>query len=662
MANLWDILKKFTPYDHDKDGTSEINSLTPLPSPSQQKPLDDGDKLLLIIVNKKVLDKTPKKNAKYLRNDLETLRRDLEQDGYVARSIVADVYSGPNHQDGMTVLAIRNFFQEVRKGYPYFQGAILIGSFPEAFLVRSYPWRKSAGYADKSVTINGIKIEGQDFLEIRPDVIATRSDLVLCDLDGNWDSIYVKNKTTLPSLMAVPESVGSTNWADYGTASVLDRQIGTYDPTKAAFEENFFKISFEDFFHINDGAFMITKTQEPSAAGKKFVTELHISTKRDLEVSSKDLANPNPLATPKIIVSRIDASHVAVVPNPNYPSDKGESLTDPDGKPQQISATAVYWHLLYVHDDGLEIKLLMQYLERNHAYRVGTWVTEPIEYAAIAGPEFHRADLMNQILGPLSYEYSGTVDPPDGAGPAQYVRWLRKRSMIYAITTHANSGWFYFRDFYGEREELFNALGDLIKGLPQGTVYIGPFVSAIKKNEQEIQQEIDFLNTFLGSNPERWYWDSENQKLCPGWRDLKGQASMHIHKALWASGMENSCVGGRFYITEGCDVNSCNIGVPYDDDFYAKEQLAESFLFYVRGLATIARAKTFNDLPPNIGLIFEHQQQRFGEIWRGYFRSEKQDGVLDNVTNGIRRKKAYFWGVVGDWTLKAVGSKFLIKI
>jgi len=304
----------------------------------------------------------------------------------------------------------------------------------------------------------------------------------------------------------------------------------------------------------------------------------------------------------------------------------------------------------------------MQYLERNHNYRIGTWGAEPIEYAAIAGPDFHRADLMNQILGPLSYEYSGIGDPPDGAGPAQYVRWLRKRSLIYAITTHANSGFFTFRNLYGEREELLNALGDLIKGLPQGTVYIGPIASAIKQIEQEIEQEINFLNTFLGSNPERWYWDVANQQLCPGWRDLFGQASMHLHKALWASGMEYSCVGGRFYITEGCDVNSCNIDVPYNDDFYAQGQLAESSLFYVRGLATIARAKTFNDLPPNIGLIFEHQQKPFGEIWRGYFNSEKQDGSLDSITKGIGRKKSYFWGLVGDWTLKAVGSKFLIKL
>ena len=80
MADLFDILKKFTPYDHDKDETFEINSLTPLPSPNQQKPLGDGDKLLLIIVNKQVLQKTPRKYAKYLPNELETLRLDLEQD------------------------------------------------------------------------------------------------------------------------------------------------------------------------------------------------------------------------------------------------------------------------------------------------------------------------------------------------------------------------------------------------------------------------------------------------------------------------------------------------------------------------------------------------------------------------------------------------------
>jgi hypothetical protein len=32
--------------------------------------------------------------------------------------------------------------------------------------------------------------------------------------------------------------------------------------------------------------------------------------------------------------------------------------------------------------------------------------------------------------------------------------------------------------------------------------------------------------------------------------------------------------------------------------------------------------------------------------------SDKQDGSLDSVDNGIQRKRSYFWGLIGDWTLQ----------
>ena len=656
MAILENILKNFSPYDHNNDKINEINSLALMTSPRKQKPLDDGDKLLLVIVNSKLLNPPPKKWLKILSDDLDTFRVDLEKDGFNPRVIIADIYSGVRHQDGRIVLAIRKFFQEVRKNYPYFKGAIFIGSFPSAFLVRTYPWRKSAGFDDNGVVINGHKIENQDYLRIWPEIIATRSDIVLCDLDGDWDSIYHEEKTTLPSLMAVPESYGLMNWAEYGSKSWLGSQVGAFNPKVALYEENTCYTEFEDFFHINDGQFQISQTDLPlQSQGKKLVCKLlEILNKKDAEVSLGDKANPNPIATPKIIVSSIDASHVAIIPDMQYPSDKGEFLLDSNGNPQEISAKQVFWDLLYTHDADLEYKLITRYLERNHEHRT-TSSEKDISCAAIAGPDFKKIGILTNIYGSLSYN-EAKYDPPDGVSVSQYVKWLRLASLIYAITTHANDQFFHFRDLIDEREKMKKTLDALKKSDP-GSLLINKIVLEIQQITLAIAQEEKDLNLFLGNKPERWYWDPANQKMCPGWKDLKGQADIHIHKALWASGLEYGSHGGRFYVTDGCGVNSCNYLVPYSDDKYAKGQLAESLLFYVRGLAVIARAKTFNDFPKNVGDIFERQRKPFGEIWSGYFNSEKQDGTLDSIEYGIRRKESYFWGVVGDWTLKIVYGK-----
>ena len=473
-------------------------------------------------------------------------------------------------------------------------------------------------------------------------------------MDGEWDSTYNKGKTKLPALRAVPENINSAKWVEYGTTSVIDRQFGVYDPKIAKFATDIWDYEVEDFFHINDGSFKVSqKTLDDANAGKIIITELQISKTKDSEVSKDDLYNLNPIATPKIIVSRIDAHHIAITPNPDYLGDKGEPLFDSYGKPQEITAAkGVDWSNLYILDPELECKLIMQYLERNHNQRIASW-EEKVEYAAIAGGALTKADIVNKVLGPLSSEYSGIYDPPDNAFPSQYVRWLRKAALIYLIETRSDDQQFCFRDLVREKEELLQALGDMIRTGDLASIYIGDLAGAILKLP-DVGQETKTLDLYLGSKPERWYWDTDKQKLIPGWADLKGAVTVHVHKALWASGMEYSTSGGRFYITDGSNANSCNTSLPYNDDKYAKGQIAESLLFYVRGLAVLARAKDYNDLPTNIGFIFDQEEKPFGEIWKGYFESEKQDPSLNTVSNGIGRKKSYFWGIIGDWTLKIV--------
>jgi len=77
VADLNTILKNFSPYDYNHDEIFEINSLAAMDSSIPQKPLDDKDKLLLIIVNLDLLKAAPEKYSKYLKSDLETFRYDL---------------------------------------------------------------------------------------------------------------------------------------------------------------------------------------------------------------------------------------------------------------------------------------------------------------------------------------------------------------------------------------------------------------------------------------------------------------------------------------------------------------------------------------------------------------------------------------------------------
>jgi hypothetical protein len=56
---------------------------------------------------------------------LETYRFDLYKDGFTPRFVVTSVYNGTVHQDGRTVLAIREFFRAIKAEYPNFAGECL---------------------------------------------------------------------------------------------------------------------------------------------------------------------------------------------------------------------------------------------------------------------------------------------------------------------------------------------------------------------------------------------------------------------------------------------------------------------------------------------------------------------------------------------------------
>jgi hypothetical protein len=648
------LLKQYSPYDFNLNGICEINDLQLYDSTWQQQ-IDDSDNILLIVINPILLTKYPNNPwVKRLKKSLEVFRNDLINDGYRPIFITADVYSGLKHQDGLTVLAIRRFFQEIKKNFPNFKGAILIGSFPEAHLVRTYPRKMHAGFDrdGNAVTINGHTIEDKDYLRIWPEIIATRSDLVLCDLDGNWEKIYHET-AELRKLTAVPKKEGGPkDWWEHGSLSILDEQEYThYDPKLELYEES--KVIFNDFFHINDGNYRKDIVNVDVSFPKKWKKKkicLVIFNKRNLELNSEDLNNPNPIAIPEIIISRIDAKHVAVVPN--------KKMLDKNYIPQEVSiggtANFTFYdndaqYTLFEQDPIFECQLIVEYLERNHYHRTRSRDGD-IDWDFIAGPGFKSETTMREVkLLSICFEI------PGGASLSQYITWLRLPKLIRFIVTHANQRYLSFRDI-SDRTVLKNILNTK-DDIPEK--YRTPLLELVKKTRPQlfsvVEDEIAELNSYLGNKPERWFWDEKNKKLCPGWKNHEGRANMYVHKALWNSGMKHDW--GKFYIIDGCNVLTPEkYNFSYNATAYGREQVAESLLFYCGGLAIFARAKTFNDLPSIVGMIILNRR-RFGEIWSEYFNSVKQDGSLYCSSKGIRRKKPYFWGLIGDWTLKFAYNK-----
>ncbi len=165
-----------------------------------------GRPLVLILIEERLLSRLPGavEGPSDLRPALDRFAEDLRRDGYRARLVSARVHAGVEHQDGRILLALRRFFQRIQRDAPPFAGAVLVGSFPEAFLVRSCNWRKRT-----KLTLNKGKAEEKTFAEpvpyLRtvPEPVARRAEVVLCDLDGNWEERYVCARERLPTVIGV---------------------------------------------------------------------------------------------------------------------------------------------------------------------------------------------------------------------------------------------------------------------------------------------------------------------------------------------------------------------------------------------------------------------------------------------------------------------------
>jgi hypothetical protein len=697
-------LNSITPIDFDGDGTIEIQSLKLMSFEHPEQDIPSSGKLLLVLIEPRILQTlTQGPSTQEVIERLIQLKEDLTLEGYYTRFIEAQVYNGQKHQDGCTVLAIRKFFQLILNLFPNFQGAILIGSFPEAMLIRRVIWKRP----NKTLIVNGKTYKNVDYLRIAPDEFGDRSEIVLEDLNGNWEKLYEKVPKAVDCIEAIPDASLGNNWPVDGaifTSTIFNKKTWTC----------------QDFFFIQDDNYSIIEDL-PNKLSLRLWLKL-----RNVELNQADKNLPNPIARPDIFVSRINSRHVAVNPDPNYKDVNGNGFLAADGKPQEIisevnSKPPYQWVVDYERDPILERKFLLDYLDRNHAFRTGKLSSISFRTAAISyevgsasGTNNELKKASNKFGESISFEYGNLLD---------YVNFLKTSAILKAIMAHsgpydttfgfnysialrAANGQYVCAEGGGGQEVVANrdniASWETFEIIDLGNSKValraanGQYVCAEGGGGQEVVANRDNIaswETFelinrgstkidiqkgLGKNiatdlentlsKRPWHWKQlgTSNKYIPSLEDYaygkfhkKANANLYIHRTIFENNIFSNS-SSSFYIHGGCQANSpANWGkVPYNHKIYGNFQNIEGILFCCKGLAVVARAKIFWDFPEGFSARFGlTSTSRFGDGLSGYYDKESQDTNLGTFKEAIQNKKAYLWSIIGDWTLRLRYSK-----
>ncbi len=587
-ADLSALCRVYSGCDLNSDGIAEIERLevlTPAPVADASTPM------ILVLVESRLLAPLPAPATPGEGDLRPVLRRyceDLAADGWRPCLASATVYSGTLHQDGRTLLAMRRLLQAIWKAEPGFAGAILVGSFPEAMLVRSCNWRR-----DDAVVLHAGTPREQRFPAPAPQIrseaelVATRCELVLCDLDGGWESCYIQPSTGVPSLLAVyPGGVRAQG------GPTAHFQLG--------------RTTFEDFFYVNDGQFSATRIQTPSG---EMLDVRTLDDQRDVECSAADRALGNPLSQPDIVVSRINARGVALSPAGDVRGASGERLLDAQGRPEIVhfNRREDVPREVYARDPALERRLLVDYFNRNHRYRHGGFAGQN-RPAAIS---YGLGDGIRQIYRAVPAWPDPVVDDLfiRQANLADLAEWLTYPAVMRDVRAHS----YEWGSDFGRcsRDELEKVAGPAWCWETNGTQLVPS----------------------LG----RWA--------------RSGMANFYLYRTLWSNGRVPEGASFYFHTGCDSISPAYAQDSPYNHIDYGWMQGAEAMLFYCDGLALVGRAKVFYDSPRGFYEALG-EGKNFGAAWREYFRIESEARNWNEVGQDIGRKRSYFWSELGDWTLK----------
>jgi hypothetical protein len=585
------LCSSYANYDMNGDGTAEINSLKLMSFEPATAPAGTNG-MVVVFVDPRVLADFTGSRKLELSLMLQNWRQDLLNEGFTTRFVEASVYSGPLHQDGLTVLAMRRFLKAVRTNYPSLRGTVLFGAFPETSLVHS-TLRKNHGDTTLTTSTGDVKYTDVDYLEMHPNRINASSDLVLGDLDGNWEALYHQATVNMPYWTMIP-SVS-------GTWPVADQRLIT-----SKFE--YWTAPWADVFHISDAQYYIV-----SHTDSQLDILIRSPDPKNAELTTADQAFANPIARPEIVVSRINAKHLAF--EPTAPVDKNGNTLVKNGQAQDLVYDGYAPSVQWVFDARLEQRILIDYLYRNSAFRHTVDHALPFITSAVRAdnpglPSLIDPGTINSFLQRAA-TFAGSYSK-DSADLAEYFTYLRHPAVLRGIEAHSDT---------------------------KTSVFAEPSDPAT-------------LVAALGGKP--WMWDrttTSTQTFLTA-STSGDRAKYQLYRALWESKALKDA-GQSFYIHGGCDLTlpAASDVNPYDSPEYGKFQNGESILFFANGLALYGRGKVFNDkadgFPDGIKAATPGY---FGRGWRAQFMHDAADGSLASQPYG--RKKAYYWTMMGDWTLR----------
>jgi hypothetical protein len=562
-----------TTIDVDGDGQIEIAALTEyVATPAANA----ESRVVRIFVEQRLADISRSREGDPLHAALARHAADLEREGFAPRVELVTCPPAPVHQDGRYVLAFRQLLRESKRAHPNLEGAVFVGHFPEAVLVRTVNWHRSDAFTLRAGKPNETKYpEGTTWIRSVPELIAHRADIVLADLDGDWAATYTAPRTPLPSVNgAFPSGISAS-----GGGVAVDAEWSTID--------------YEDFFHVDDG--QVIRGDD----GALFAPP---SEGADLECSAADGARSNRMAVPEVSISRIDARGVALALRPE--------LRGADGKPRagKLAPDAKSWHMdPWVHDAGVELDLLLDYFARNHAYRSGE-LEVAFRPAAAAHGLWSGFDILRAASPHWAKIDAAGLDLPEGDLRA-VAKWLRTPAVLRTIRAHSD---------------------------PWGSVYAQTDAAALLAENGGVA----------------WSFAIEDGEFKPSLGPACGGGKLDyfLLKTLHANGLMGQ--GASFYIHTGCEaISPGGAGtLSFDHPGYGLRNGAEAMLFFADGLALVGRAKVFYDEPRGFCEALA-EGKTFGAAWRRYFELESAAKSWGEVGDDIGRKRAYFWSVLGDWTL-----------
>jgi hypothetical protein len=578
MTSFQEIVKAYNCYDLDSDGVEEIKLLQHLwhrnrsfDEPSEQ--IVSGRKLVVVIAESSLFNDLT--GSHYSVDDLLqrllTFKHDLHIEGREAKFLEMALYSGPIRQDGKTLLAIREFFKEIHCNFNNFEGAILIGSFPEASIVRNWPqYYKIEEIGEDQYRVGLTPGQPRPF------------EIVLADLDGNWRNIYQDSVNLKGYIFHVTPST---------SVSVDGSKVTLINPTITETQG-----SLRDVFWIQDAMYNIV--QSPQGQTK---VELDL-TCADPEVSALDKGLPNPVARPDICISRINARSIAVQP----PSSR---LLDSNGKPHETSNIPPINFSMeaWLPDPKLERALLIDYFDRNHAFRSGKFSEQGFSVSLIESGLGTVA--ANEGLTGLNAQRDEVLN----ATLLKFTQWLKRPALFRVIASHADC-----------------------------------HATVLRSDDPNAVLDAALVESECGGHP--WRWIEEDGKYIPSFNGHY-TGDLYLYRTLW----ENRQLSGlppSLLLHVGCDVGSVDHGdLPYDNPLYGTFQNAASLLFCANQLAVLCHVTWWNRGPLGFGNTFGASDLAvLGDGWKAIFEHVSQDSDL--AKQSTERKQSYIWNLVGDWTLQ----------